>query len=149
MKTWVLAADSSNARIFATDSRVGTLAEVLSLSHPQSRQHEQTLTSDLPGRSFDRAGQGRHVMGASVSPKEHEVLAFAEEIVEALEKARNDGKFNQLIVVAAPAFLGELRKRFPTALSRLVVLELDKNLNKEQFTAEEIRGQLPERLPVL
>lgn len=149
MKTWVLAADSSSARIFATDSRIGALDEIHVLLHPQSRQHEQDLTTDLPGRTFDRAGQGRHAMGVSVSPKEQEALAFADEIVDFLEKGRSAGKFSQLIIIAAPAFLGDLRKKFSAALSRLVVLEMNKNLGKDQFSADQIRQQLPERLPIL
>lgn len=145
--TWVLVADSSSARFFSTDSRDGALEEFETIEHPQGRMHEQDLTSDLPGRAFDSSGQGRHAMGTSVSPKEQSVLGFAEHIAEYLDKAHNHGDFSQLIVAAPPEFLGTLRKKFSANVKRMIVLELDKNL--EQQSAAQVRQQLPEHLPVL
>ncbi len=145
--TWVIAADSSSAKILKADSRIGPLHEVETLLHPEGRLHEKELTSDLPGKALNSDGQGVHGIDSSTTPKKKEMIAFADRIAGHLEHEHNAGKFNQLIVVAPPAFLGNLRKQFPDPLARLVVLEIDKNI--EHQTVDQIRKQLPERLPTL
>ena len=37
-------------------------------------------------------------------------------------------KFNQLLLIAEPSFLGLLRKNFSESIRKLVALELDKNI---------------------
>ncbi len=145
--TWVVVADSTRARIFKADNSVGPLNELETLVHPESRLHERELISDAPGRAFDRAGQGRHAMGQQVSPKQHELEAFAKQLAERLDHARETGELEQLVIVAPPNVLGTLRKALSQEVSRLVTLELDKNLSR--LAPQDIRGHLPERLPPL
>jgi len=141
---WVVVADSSRARFFTADKPNSALAEKKSLEHPESRMHEQELTSDLPGRSFDSGGQGRHAMGSAVGPKRQEAIRFAKEVTERLESERNHGGFHKLYVVAAPAFLGFLRDNFSNPMSGKVASFLDKNL--VDHDAPTIRTHLPEYL---
>lgn len=145
--TWVLVADSSRARIFRAETPIGGIVEIETLTHPESRLHEQEITSDLPGRSFDSHGQGRHAMGAKVAPKQHEQQAFAKQICERLDNGRGQGEFQQLILVATPSLLGLLRKNLSEETAKQVTYELDKNISRLQ--ADEIRRHLPERLPRL
>ena len=145
--TWILVADSSRARIFTTKTPSAPLQEIETLAHPESRVHEQQITSDLPGRHQNDTGIGAHGYQDEIEPKEQEVIAFARQIAKHLEQARNNNKFKQLIVVAAPAFLGTLRTQLSEQTKNLVKIELDKNLT--QHSAEEIRGHLPEYLPNL
>lgn len=134
--TWVIVADGSRARIFEVGSS-SDLHEIETLAHPESRLHEQELTSDLPGRAFDSSGEGRHAMGQTVEPKKHEVEAFARQLVDHLEKARTDNRLGKLVVIAAPAMLGELRNAFGTELRKLVAAEIDKDLT--QHSIEDIQ----------
>ncbi len=145
--TWVVVADSTRARILLADNAIGPLREIETLVHPESRLHEQELTTDLPGRTFDSGGQGRHAMSQPVDPKHQERIEFAKELAHHLDDARRRGELRQLIVVASPQVLGELRKALPPETARLVTYELDKNL--AQMTVDEIRRHLPERLPSL
>jgi protein required for attachment to host cells len=142
--TWVVVADSSRARIFAVDQPRGPLQELDILAHPEARLHEQELTTDLPGRAFDSGGEGRHAMGQGVSPKEQEALRFAKRTADYLEAARVEGRFDKLILVAAPRFLGQLRQQFSPPAAAAIVQEIAKNL--AQQPADEIRQHLPERL---
>jgi len=57
---WFIVANSTRARVIAITGRQGQPTEIAAWVHPESRLHEQELTSDLPGRSFDSHGQGRH-----------------------------------------------------------------------------------------
>ena len=144
-QTWVVVADSSRARVFTVQTPRGPLQELESLVHPEGRLHEQDLTTDLPGRAFDSSGDGgRHAMGQSVAPKEHEIQKFAKHVSERLEAARIEGKYDKLILVAAPKFLGQLRQNLSASAAALVFQEIAKNLS--QHDAADIRRHLPERL---
>ena len=112
---WFVVADSSRARIFSYNGVKAELSELDDLSHPESRLHESELTADLPGRSFDSAGQGRHAMEQPVSAKEQEARSFATQIAAYLDKACNENRLESLIVIAAPEFLGHLRAGFSAA----------------------------------
>uniref|UniRef100_UPI003F6B4D12 host attachment protein n=1 Tax=Pseudomaricurvus sp. TaxID=2004510 RepID=UPI003F6B4D12 len=75
------------------------------------------------------AGQGQQRATApEVSATDHEADKFAGELATNLRSARIDGRFNQLVLVAPPAFLGRLRSAMDSATSGLVVKEINKNL---------------------
>ena len=142
--TWIIVAASGHCRCFEAGSRIGPLTEVADLVMPASRLREQELVSDRPGRVFDSFGSGRHAMEPRTPPKEIEGRRFAAEIVGMLEAARQQGRFDRLGIVAAPAFLGMLRDALGSELRKLVAFEIDKDLTRQR--PDEIRGLLPERL---
>ena len=141
---WVMVADSSRANLYSTNSPIGALQEVESFDHPASRQHVQDLTSDQPGRAFDSGGQGRHAMEPRTDPKQHEAITFAKELGKRLETAATQHRFDRLVLVAPPAFLGLLRKELGTATRKLIGAEIDKDLAGLDATA--LRDHLPDRL---
>ncbi len=136
-KTWVVAAESSRARIFQAESRLKPMKEIEGLAHPESRARVLDINADNAGRAFDRAGQGRHAMENEVDPKKHEAEMFAKQIAEHLDKARAKGEFEDVIVVAAPEFLGLLRKHVNPITAKMVSKTVTKNLVRE--TEEVIR----------
>jgi len=140
---WVVVADQSKARIFTIADPHGALLDVGELEHPQAREHEQTLTSDRPGRSFDSKGQGRHAMGSAVEPGKQETIRFAKQIADHVQAAHNEGRCNRLLLVAGPPLLGLLRESMK-ASSGIKISEIEKNLG--QYDALEIRKHLPKRL---
>ncbi len=144
-KTWVVVADSTRARIFRTETARDPLEELETLTHPEARMHDRDLPHALPGRSFDRAGHGRHTMENPTDPKKVEAVFFAKRIAHHVDAARARNAFQHLILVAAPAMLGLLRDKLARETLKQVVLEVDKNLVKER--PEVIRSHLPEYLP--
>ena len=68
-------------------------------------------STDRRGRSgsFDSHGEGRHAVAPGIDASKQEALRFANEIGKRLDKARKDGRFDQLVLVAAPRFLGLMR----------------------------------------
>jgi protein required for attachment to host cells len=140
---WVLVADSGRARVFSADSPIGELQEVQSFTNPEARLQEQELLSDRPGRSFDSAGEGRHAMGSTVEPKEQEAIRFAKQIGDYLEKGRIEFKFEHLVIVAAPKFLGLLRDNISPQVKDLITLTVDKNL--VDLKPSELRARLSHR----
>lgn len=141
----VVVADSSRARIFTTESPSSPLREINAMTHPEGRIHEQKMTSDLPGKdSGQGAGTGGHAYQEKVEPKQQEVIKFAKQAADYLDKARKAHKLEKLMLVAAPAFLGELRNQLPEEVNDCVIFELDKNLT--QHSPEDIRAHLPKYL---
>ena len=147
MNTWILVADSAHARIFNSETATSKLSEIESIIHPQAQQHEQKLTSDLPGRQAGGATGSHHSVGGKTSPKKYEAVEFARDLCKELEVAHTSHKFHQLVIVAAPAFLGHLREEMSSNVSKVVTLELDKDIVEQDVIS--IRGHLPDRLPHL
>ncbi|MFO1351755.1 MAG: host attachment protein [Gammaproteobacteria bacterium] len=127
VNTWIVVAESSRARIFAAAQSTGALTELDDLVHPQSRLHDRDLTSDLPGRAFDSTGR-RHSFEQNQDPKRHEAEIFAKQIALHLETARNDGRFDQLVLIAPPTFLGLLRERLDATTAKQVTRTIVKDL---------------------
>ena len=138
--TWLVIADSARARILSYSSG-NELQEVAELLHPASRSHEREMVTDRGGRVFDRQGPGRHAMSENVSPKQHEAWKLCNELAAELDTARAKNLFDRLVLVAAPSFLGGLRKALPAPTLRTVVCELDQDLVK--FDVNQIREHLP------
>jgi protein required for attachment to host cells len=139
-KTWIVVADRARGRIFTVATPKGPLTEIEDLVHPESRAHERDLTTDRPGR-----GPGSHrSMGNANTAREHAAQDFARELAARLEAGRNRGDFARLVLMAAPDFLGLLRKSLSAPLAKLVYLEVTKSLT--QTPPAEIRSHLPEYL---
>ena len=141
---WIVVADSARARIFASARQGRELEQVTELLHPESRFHNRDLTTNRPGRTFDSEGPGRHAMSESVSPREHEAWKLCRALADEIETARAQERFDRIVLVAAPAFLGELRKTLSDQTTRLVVAALDKNLGS--LDAQGIVKHLPKNV---
>lgn len=137
-KTWVVAAESSRARVFAADNRVGPLTEVEDFAHVEGRARDQDLVSDKAGRGFGVSVEGRHGVEKQGDAKHNDTVAFARRIVERIEMGRAKGEFEQLVLIAAPEFLGILRQQLSANTMKLVGKTIDKNL--VQKNESEIRG---------
>ena len=143
MSIWVLAADNSRARFFTTEKSRSPLRETRDLVDPQARLHEGDLVTDRNGRDRNPSAQ-YHGMGSDRSSRDDGADRFAQHICDVLDNARNQGAFNKLYIVAAPAFLGLLRKHQSPSLRQLIAGEVSKNLSAQP--AETIRGHLPDFL---
>ena len=126
--TWVVVADASRAEIYMRQKRHSPLEVVQNLAEPRARAKEQDLTADGPGRTFDSGGQGRHALEPGHGAKEHLQTTFAHRIAGLLESGRKAGRYKHLIIVAAPALLGELRATLGEATRTLVAAEYAKDL---------------------
>lgn len=86
-------------------------------------------------------GSGRRT---GTAPGEHEAGLFAVELARRLHKDRAGHRFDALVLVADPSFLGLLRNHLDDPNRKQVILEVDKNL--AHMDAAAIRAHLPERL---
>jgi protein required for attachment to host cells len=141
---WILVADSARARLFTVDTLSSPLLEINDFSHTEARLHDREITSDLPGK-IKSTGAGGHAFEQPTDPKKHEIDNFAQTIARYLETAHNANRFEQLLIVAPPGFLGSLRNHLPEQIKKLVSFELDKEITL--LSPSEIRQYLPEHLP--
>jgi len=129
-KIWVLVGESSRATLYAMASSRADLEEVECFLNTPARQHEQELTSDLPGQGFDGKGGGQHALPPKEGKKEKEAIGFAKTLCDTLDSARLKGEFNRLVLCAAPHFLGLIRHNLSGPTSQCLVAEIDKNIVK-------------------
>ena len=142
--TYILVADNVRARIFTAEAPSSPLEEIEALTHMEGRLHDREITSDLPGKIKGEGSVG-HAFEQPTDPKKHEADNFAHRIAQYLEEAHNTNKFEQLLIIAEPSFLGLLRIQLPEQIKKLVCFELDKNITSH--SADDIRKHLPAYLP--
>jgi protein required for attachment to host cells len=124
--TWIVAADSSRARILQVAGRQ-RLDEIDNLLNPEGRMNDRELITDAHPRFRGTGGPGsdRQEMPAV----EHAVELFAKRVGDYLDKARVAHRFDELVLVAPPKFLGTLRKELGKEVEKLVADELPKDLS--------------------
>lgn len=144
MPTWVLVADNSRARLFSAEKPASPLIEFRDLTSPEGRLHEGDLVTDKRGRDQNTATGGIHALDTGTTRKQEFAERFAQQICDELEAARARAELSKLYVVAAPAFLGLLRRNQSNALRQMIAGEIDKNLTTQDPTT--IRKHLPDYL---
>ncbi len=144
MHTLVAVTQRARAQLFLQDAAREPLVEIATFEHPESRRADREQDADRPGRVQDRGGPGRHAMAVEETSKEREAANFARTLADELQRRRNDGLFNQLVLVAEPGFLGLLRQALDAPTQKLVIGEVKKNLTGRR--AEELYPHLGEHL---
>jgi protein required for attachment to host cells len=144
MNNWVIVGDSARARFYKTKDATSDFQEFQTLIHNESRMQEQALISDRSGNTHDTAGLSRFNINPDQNTKQKESEKFAHEIASYLEKSRTENKFSQLVVVAAPKFLGQLRNVLSDSCKKMIVSEYDKNIS--HIRTIDLRSHLPSKL---
>ena len=147
--TWIVSANTGRAHIFSEPNPTKPLQEIESMVNPSARLDTgETYTDRLGPRA---AGKSIHSTGGALptsqyqpqqSPDEREAESFAKDICGYLLKAKQEGRFNKLGLVAAPGFLGVLRKVLDPQLKPLVSYEINKDYTHSdgQQLREQIRA---------
>jgi protein required for attachment to host cells len=124
--TWIVAADSSRARFLQVAGR-GQLVEIESFLNPDARMDERELITDAHRRFRGTAGPGSDRQ--ETSAQEHATDLFAKRVGVYLDKARTEHRYDELVLVAPPKFLGALRKELGKEVEKLVADEIPKDLS--------------------
>lgn len=134
----VLVSDGRHARLLRNQ---GTpVKPQLIVEHSLERVNPPTREqgTDKPGRRHGPGG----VAGSSIEQTDwhdQDEERFAAEIAELLYKLGHAGKYDELVVVAPPRMLGDLRAKFHPVVSDAIIAELPKDLT--QYSVPEI-GQM-------
>ncbi len=127
-KTWVVVADGAHARIFLNEGPGTGLVPALDHDLIGNRQLSHEMGSDRPGVSFSSAGPGRNALAPHTDPHEHAKHEFIKQVAKAIKEGLNTHAFEQLILVAPPKALGDLRADLDPQAAKLIKSELHKDL---------------------
>lgn len=145
-QTWIVVVDGARAQLFIQKGSDGgwTPAHLHGLPAPEDRVQPRTEKSDRPGRSFSSSGGGiRHAIESHSDYRKLEKRKFAQAVADALNHAALAREFDQLVLVAPPRSVGELRHSLSQQVqSGMRVVE--KDLTKAPF--EQIREEVDELL---
>lgn len=140
-ETWVLVADAARARLLRADRAERRFHLLREETHDAGRAKAGEIMADRPGRSLDSSRTGaRHAMEPDTDPRRVEQHRFAALIARALAAAEASGRFDELVLVAEPRMLGELRQALPERVAARVSREIGKDL--AGLDAPELEGRL-------
>jgi protein required for attachment to host cells len=126
--TWVLVSNAAEARLFKNEGCNTGLHLVQDWQHPDSRKHQDELVTDAGGRVQQSFAAGaRPGIEWQTSPKEAEMLQFANELATYLGAARKQNAFQHLVLVASPHILGLLREKLDAPTSAMISGTLSKD----------------------
>lgn len=134
---WITLVDASRARIFSLNQKGDEMRELYDLSHPESRLHPGDLRTGGEGVVIAKKGRSMRSMEPPVERSHKESENFAKEIAVFLRNHRMVNDFDNLMLVAEPRMLGNLRDKMDSATAKRVTVTIDKNLT--QHSPDEIR----------
>lgn len=107
---WYVFSNRTEAVIYKTFEK-NTFTLVGKIENPVGQKPEKELDSDRPGRGFSSAASGTIHHSLDRSFHHHETIAqrFAKDLALFLAKSKNENRFDELVLVAEPHFLGLLR----------------------------------------
>ena len=149
MRVRIVVADQSEADFYELGQRDLPPNFVQRLEDADAHLHNRDLKSDRPGRVFDhapapngrRGAVAHHATGGERNPRKVEARRFARRVAQALDEERRQNRFERLIVMAPPAFLGLLREEITPAVHDLLTAEIGKDLVHEP--PEALNAYLP------
>jgi len=124
--TMVMVADGEKLLLFRNegDEKFAVLQTVTHEDAPHAATHEQG--SDRPGHSVSNAGQRRSAYEDTDWHNQGEER-FARHAAETLERAAGQSQAD-IVLIAAPRALGEMRKHIPRRLAGRIVAEIPKDM---------------------
>lgn len=128
--TWIVVAHEAGARVFEHHGPGKGLELIDTIAHPEGRERARDIDSDRPGRSFrkDSGDPRRAAMSRREGPHERAVSDFARALAGKLEHARTGNRYERIVLVAPPRFLGLLRSCLDSPTAQRVVGSVDKDL---------------------
>jgi len=143
--TWILVADGARARLFAATPASTTFTELGCFTNPEGRAGTRKLTTHRPPTVNESVGNARHAIEPHVTLREKVADRFARELGDVLARGHAERRYDHLMLVAPPRFLGALHGNLDKPLRDVVSCEV-----RRDFTAlpsAQIRARLSAKLP--
>jgi protein required for attachment to host cells len=125
--TFVVVADGEKMLFFRNEGDAEYLKLAIERKREQDNPPDRDQKSSAPGRTFDSASSGRSAY-AETDFHQLEEERFAAETADMLKKRALRNEYDQLIVVAPPRTLGELRKHYHKEVEKRLAGEIAKDL---------------------
>lgn len=149
--SWVLVANGSQARLFNLDGPKKSITLIKEYAHPESRMKTDKLSSDrsghyMSGGSLGGSGgsQGYGSFQEATDPKTYELERFAMELTKTLDEGRAANKFDKVVLVASPHFLGLLKQNMSEQLGKAVshTIQKDYTAVNERDMLDQLRSYI-------
>lgn len=127
-KTWLLVADAAKARLFEIPRKGAGLTEIACFTHPDSRSPGQHPEHGRQGRTQESANSARHAIEPHTTLQEKHATQFADQLRDVIRQGRMENRYEQLVLMAPPRFLGVLRDRLDEQSLKCVVAEVGNDL---------------------
>lgn len=138
-KLWYVIADGGRARFVERDEE-GAFRTLSSFVSTELHQSAHELGRDRPARVKESASPSRHAVEPRRDLHEAAKEDFIRTVADTLDAELKDGKFDELVLVAPPGVIGELKELLSKPTAKVVVKELHKDLTK--FLDHELTGHL-------
>lgn len=126
---WIIVADEATAEVYEQDKKYSPVRKAFELHNDIAKKKVGDIISDRGGRSFDSFGKGRHTMAKEKSgPKTKGSVVFGKVIADRITAALNSGEISEFGLIAAPRFLGVLRKSLGGAHGSQPCLTISKEI---------------------
>lgn len=131
--TWMLFANARSAKVLAHHGPGKGLSPVGGQAWNAPETHPP----------HDKAGIGHSIAGPGVAaveqtdPRDINDARFAKTVIEHLEKAHAEKRFERLILIAGPHMLGLLRANLDSPLRAVLLGEMPKDLSSQSLKAVE------------
>ena len=122
-------ADGGRAR-FVEQDIAGEFRTLSSFVSSELHDRSSALGRDRPSRVKESANPSRHAVEPRHDLHEAAKEDFVRQVAVAAGSEYSEGNFKELVLVAPPRVLGELRASLDKTLAKSVVKELQKDLTK-------------------
>ncbi|WP_425052741.1 host attachment family protein [Psychromarinibacter sp. S121] len=125
--TWVLIADGEKALFLRNDLDEVNLDLNVVRIEEQDNPSDREQSANRPGRMADNGAGQRSALDDT---DWHELAKerFADDLADILYKLAHKGRFDRLVICAAPKTLGELRDKMHKEVLQRVIAEVPKDL---------------------
>jgi len=125
-QAWIVVADGGRANVYKNVGEIGEIKLALVRSTNQHTEHTHEIGRDRPGRLSGNSGNAK---SALESTDLHQVAEdrFLKAVVEHLTLDVQEGACKEIVLIAPPQALGEIRKHLPANVSKVVVSEMGKD----------------------
>jgi len=107
--TWIVTLDGARAEIYEGNVLNGGLKLLADGSFDGSRALTQAINSDRPGHTQESVGGARHAIEPHTDAHRHAESEFVRKVAKHLQQAAQQRRFDELVIVAAPRALGDVR----------------------------------------
>lgn len=107
--TWILVADAARARLFDWSQRDAELLEIADYANPEGRSPGQHPVHGRLPRTQESVGSAHHAIEPRTTLREKHAQQFALMLGKVLLRGRLEERYDRLVLMAPPRFMGILR----------------------------------------
>lgn len=139
--TWILVADASKARLFEWPRKRAEPAELACYTYPDGRASGRRPERGRLPRVQESSNSSRHAIEPKTPLRDKHARRFADTLGAIVRQGRQEGRYDKLILVAPPRFLGALHDSLDEQTAACVVGEVRNGLLT--LSPAELRPYLP------